>query len=162
MNGSDEEIPDEEDAAEFYRAQRIHVDALLDISEEAFLKEVEPYEYHCYPGWEEAVCGWDRVAPISGILLPQKRDKKPKQRKETDNPAPLHIVEPTTSCGDTLASGGEHCSRPQTSLPSLLPVIPILHTFGQFLVPICWLAAPDAFGSALLVSFSLQQSSRSP
>ncbi|XP_061882914.1 uncharacterized protein LOC133634023 isoform X1 [Entelurus aequoreus] len=119
MNGSDEEIPDEEDAAEFYRAQRIHVDALLDISEEAFLKEVEPYEYHCYPGWEEAVCGWDRVAPISGILLPQKRDKKPKQRKETDNPAPLHIVEPTTSCGDTLASGGEHCSESHSTPQNL-------------------------------------------
>ncbi|XP_054627579.1 uncharacterized protein LOC129178915 isoform X2 [Dunckerocampus dactyliophorus] len=115
MNGSDEEIPFEDDAVEdqLYKAQRLHVDALLDISEEAFLKEVEPYEYHCYPGWEEAVRGWDRVAPVSGILLPQK-DKKPKQRKETtDNPNPSQ-VEPTTSYTDTLASGGEHCTESQS------------------------------------------------
>lgn len=30
-------------------------DALLDISIEAFLKELEPHKYHCYSGWEEAV-----------------------------------------------------------------------------------------------------------
>lgn len=35
--------------------ERSSVEALLDISEENFLKELEPYEYHCYSGWEEAV-----------------------------------------------------------------------------------------------------------
>nr|XP_057944528.1 uncharacterized protein si:ch73-103b9.2 [Doryrhamphus excisus]XP_057944529.1 uncharacterized protein si:ch73-103b9.2 [Doryrhamphus excisus] len=126
MHGSDEEILDEKEAAEeqLYKAQRFHVDALLDISEEAFMKEVEPYEYHCYPGWEEAVRGWDRVAPVSGILLPQKKDKKPKQRKETsDNPAPSH-VEATTSCADALASGGEHCIEFQSTTHNLKKSMP--------------------------------------
>lgn len=35
--------------------QRKHVDALLDISEEMFLRDQEPYEYHCYSAWEDAV-----------------------------------------------------------------------------------------------------------
>lgn len=32
--------------------ERRHVDALLDVSEEL---ELEPHDYHCYSGWEEAV-----------------------------------------------------------------------------------------------------------
>lgn len=32
-----------------------HVYSLLDISEEYFLKEQEPYEFLCFSGWEEAV-----------------------------------------------------------------------------------------------------------
>lgn len=57
MSGSDEELPVQEDETgkQLYKTERAHVDALLDISEEDFLKELEPYEYHCYPGWEEAV-----------------------------------------------------------------------------------------------------------
>ncbi|XP_061522033.1 uncharacterized protein LOC133396320 [Phycodurus eques] len=116
MNGSDEGTPDQEDAAEeqLYKAQRIHVDALLDMSEEAFLEDLEPHEYHCYCGWEEAVRGWDRVAPVSGILLPQKRDKKPKPHKEsTDKPASSH-ADPMFY-GDTFAISGEHCSESQSS-----------------------------------------------
>lgn len=34
---------------------RKHVDALLDISEEELLKELEPQEDLCYGGWDEAV-----------------------------------------------------------------------------------------------------------
>lgn len=34
---------------------RRHVDNLLDISEEGFLKDLEPHEHHPYSGWEEAV-----------------------------------------------------------------------------------------------------------
>lgn len=37
---------------------RRQVDALLDISEEDFLKELEPHEYHCYSVWQEAVSEW--------------------------------------------------------------------------------------------------------
>lgn len=32
-----------------------HVDVLLDVSEEDFINDLEPHEYHCYHGWEEAV-----------------------------------------------------------------------------------------------------------
>lgn len=40
----------------YYRTtERRHVDVLLDLSEEDFLMELEPHEYHCYSGWEEAV-----------------------------------------------------------------------------------------------------------
>lgn len=34
---------------------RRHVDNLLDISEEGFLKDLEPHEHHPCSGWEEAV-----------------------------------------------------------------------------------------------------------
>lgn len=57
VNGSDK-LPTHEDAVgeqPYQTPDRRHVDALLDISEEDFLKELEPYEYHCYSGWEEAV-----------------------------------------------------------------------------------------------------------
>lgn len=58
MNGSDRESSTQEDTAGEQRdrtADRRHVEALLDISEEDFLKELEPYEDHCYSGWDEAV-----------------------------------------------------------------------------------------------------------
>lgn len=54
VNGSDTE--DAAGAPLSCRApERTHVDALLDISEEEFLKELEPHQYHCYSGLEEAV-----------------------------------------------------------------------------------------------------------
>ncbi|KAM7406215.1 hypothetical protein PAMP_000605 [Pampus punctatissimus] len=99
VNGSDEELPAQE------TPERTHADVLLDISEEDFLKELEPHEYHCYSGWEEAVCGWARVAPLSCILLPQKRDWKPKY-KEPDNPTPLS-VDPTMCNVDSSVSNAE-------------------------------------------------------
>ncbi|XP_077376196.1 uncharacterized protein C16orf46 homolog isoform X2 [Festucalex cinctus] len=115
MDGSDGATPEQEDAVDeqLYKAQRMHVDVLLEMSEEAFLKELEPHEYHCYCGWEEAVRGWDRVAPVSCILLPQKRDKKPKPRKETDIPPSSHAE--TAYHADTLAMSGEQCSESQSS-----------------------------------------------
>lgn len=55
----DQEPPAQEDSAgeqSHHRTPgRRHVDVLLDISEEDSLKELEPHEYHCYSGWEEAV-----------------------------------------------------------------------------------------------------------
>ncbi|KAM8894658.1 uncharacterized protein C16orf46 homolog isoform 2-T2 [Spinachia spinachia] len=72
--------------------ERRHVDILLDISEEDFIKEMEPHEYHCYSGLEEAVRGWARAAPLSCILLTQKSCKKTKQ---ADNPMPS-CADPTT------------------------------------------------------------------
>lgn len=52
-SGSDEP-PSCEDAG-WETPDRRHVDALLDISDEDFLKDLEPFEYHCYPAREEAV-----------------------------------------------------------------------------------------------------------
>lgn len=48
----------QEEPAEEHPVQtpdRRHVDDLLDISEEGFLKELEPHENHSYSGWDEAV-----------------------------------------------------------------------------------------------------------
>nr|XP_020464431.1 uncharacterized protein LOC109965044 [Monopterus albus] len=94
--GSDMELPAQGDVfgeQPYETLERRHVDALLDISEEDLLKEQEPYEYHCYSGREEAVRGWARVAPLSCILLTQKRYRKAKH-KEADNMAPLPVDPP--------------------------------------------------------------------
>ncbi|XP_018523496.1 uncharacterized protein si:ch73-103b9.2 [Lates calcarifer] len=106
---SDKELPAQEDTVgerPHKAPERRHVDVLLDISEEDFLKELEPYEYHCYSGLEEAVRGWARVAPLSCILVTQKRFKKPKH-KEADTPTPLS-VEPALANADSSASTAEH------------------------------------------------------
>lgn len=69
---SDKEPPAQEDAAgeqPYKTAERRHVDALLDISEEDVLKDLEPYEYHCYSGWEEAVSEWIHFL-LQTFLLP--------------------------------------------------------------------------------------------
>lgn len=50
---STEEGPAEEQLLQ--TPDRRHVDNLLDISEEGFLKDLEPHEHHPYSGWEEAV-----------------------------------------------------------------------------------------------------------
>lgn len=58
VNGSVPELSAQGDAAEdqpYQTPDRRHVDALLAFSEEDFLKELEPFEYHCYSGLEEAV-----------------------------------------------------------------------------------------------------------
>lgn len=72
VKGSDMELPAQEDAVleQPYRtADRTHVDALLDISEEVFLNEKEPHEFHCYSGLEESVSesmpsAFKTVAPV--------------------------------------------------------------------------------------------------
>ncbi|XP_034724637.1 uncharacterized protein si:ch73-103b9.2 isoform X2 [Etheostoma cragini] len=114
VNETDSSLPTQEDAVGDQTKERRHVESLLDISEEDFLKEQEPYEYHCYSGWEEAVHGWARVAPLSCILLTQKRDRKP-MHKEADNPSPL-CGDPTNLDGNSSASIGQHCCE------SLVPV----------------------------------------
>lgn len=59
VQGTQEELPAEEspgrEQPDRTPAHRRHVQAFLDISEEEFLEELEPYDYHCYPGLEEAV-----------------------------------------------------------------------------------------------------------
>lgn len=50
---STQEEPAEEHLVQ--TADRRHVDDLLDISEEDFLKELEPHENRSYCGWDEAV-----------------------------------------------------------------------------------------------------------
>ncbi|XP_069030392.1 uncharacterized protein C16orf46 homolog [Embiotoca jacksoni] len=108
VNGADQKVStqDDSDREQPYNIPgRGHVDALLDISEENFLKEEDPYEYHCYSAWEETVRGWSHVAPLSCILLTQKGYQKPK-RKEAENPPPLS-AEPTPSNADSSFSFAE-------------------------------------------------------
>lgn len=72
VNGSATEPPTQEDAvgAQLYKTpERRHVDTLLDISEQDFLTELEPYEYHCYSGWEEAVSEFT-ISLLQTVLLP--------------------------------------------------------------------------------------------
>ncbi|XP_067447155.1 uncharacterized protein si:ch73-103b9.2 [Thunnus thynnus] len=127
VNGSDKE--DATGEQPYKTAERTHVDALLDISEENFLTELEPHEYHCYSGWEEAVRGWARVAPLSCIFLPQKRDWKPKS-KEPDNLTPLS-VDPTIRNVDSSAGNAEPRSELQVGPPnSLKKSIPLNQQTG--------------------------------
>lgn len=53
----------------------------------------------------QQVRGWDRVAPLSCIFLPQKKDWKPKN-KESDNPTPS-AVDPANRNVDSSASNAE-------------------------------------------------------
>ncbi|XP_035008462.2 uncharacterized protein LOC118105111 [Hippoglossus stenolepis] len=118
--GSDEEPSPQEDEEEeqLYRTpegrrSKRPADILLDLSEEADLKELEPYQYHLYSGVEEAVCGWDRVAPLSCILLTQKKDRKwTTEPKEADKPT--ISADPTPVTAESSASIAEQrCeSRP--------------------------------------------------
>lgn len=64
-DGADRELvtPGDADGEQTLNSpERRHVDALLDISEEDMFKELEPHEYHCYSGWEEAVSEW--ISPL--------------------------------------------------------------------------------------------------
>ncbi|XP_059213078.1 uncharacterized protein LOC131991624 [Centropristis striata] len=125
VNGSDKELPAQEEAVSEQTPERRHADALLDISEEDLMQELEPHEYHCYSGWEEAVHGWARVAPLSCILLTQKRYKKPKH-KETDNLTALS-VDPTISDADSSASTSEHCCESRVGLNNSLKTSMLLN-----------------------------------
>ncbi|KAG7479556.1 hypothetical protein JOB18_028317 [Solea senegalensis] len=87
-------------------------EVLLDISEEAFLKELEPYEYHGYSGIGEAVCGWARAAPLSCILLTRRENVQPKTEAAA-NPVPLS-VDPALLNKEGPAGVTEPCSDPQT------------------------------------------------
>ncbi|XP_060923620.1 uncharacterized protein LOC132998138 [Limanda limanda] len=111
--GSDEEPSPQEDEEdeedeELYQTpergtSKRPADILLDLSEEADVKELEPYQYHLYSGVEEAVCGWDRVAPLSCILLTQKKDRKP-EKKDADKPTISEDLTPVTSEGSRSIS----------------------------------------------------------
>ncbi|XP_029311819.1 uncharacterized protein LOC115024428 [Cottoperca gobio] len=106
VNGSDEELPTWGETVGEQTPERRHADALLAFSEEASMKEREPFEYHCYSGWEEAVRGWARVAPMSCILLNDKKYRKPKH-KEADNPTLLY-AERAIPVADISANIAEH------------------------------------------------------
>ncbi|XP_041644397.1 uncharacterized protein si:ch73-103b9.2 [Cheilinus undulatus] len=112
-NGEENEFPKEEDSEEelafCQTAERRHVDALLDISEELLLKELEPFEIHSYNGWDEAVRGWARVDPLSCIRLTPKMHKKSKH-KEAATPTPSSVnltTPPNTANSSTTAK--HHC-----------------------------------------------------
>ncbi|XP_040896790.1 uncharacterized protein si:ch73-103b9.2 [Toxotes jaculatrix] len=139
--GSDKELPAQEEKDK--SSERRLVDVLLDISEEDFLKELEPYEYHCYSGLEEAVRGWARVAPLSCILVTQKRYKKPKH-KEADNLAPLS-VDPTVPNADSSASIAEHrCESHTGPNYNLKKSMPLKQQVGSWSNPAVAALQPDA------------------
>ncbi|KAM4593537.1 uncharacterized protein PAE49_008184 [Odontesthes bonariensis] len=107
VNGEGEELWAKADMVSqpLRRPERRHVDALLDISEENSMREREPYEYVSYSRREDAVCGWARAAPLSGILMIQKNHRKPKQKK-ADNLTPLS-VNPLPAGANSSASFSE-------------------------------------------------------
>eukprot|EP00066_Takifugu_rubripes_P019403 XP_011608669.1 PREDICTED: uncharacterized protein LOC105417305 [Takifugu rubripes] len=104
-----EELPAAEEAAEqlYESPGRRHVDALLDISEEELLRDLEParvlvniptsiYEDPPLPPFTFAgdfpllsrqVRGWARAAPLSCVLVTQNC-KKPKQKECAEPPLP--------------------------------------------------------------------------
>ncbi|KAL3065370.1 hypothetical protein OYC64_015526 [Pagothenia borchgrevinki] len=108
VNGSYKELSTQGEAVGEQTPERRHVDALLDLSEEVFMNELEPHEYHCYPGWEEAVHGWARVAPLSCILLNQKIYKKPKP-KETETLTPLYVDPTIPKAASSASIAEQHC-----------------------------------------------------
>lgn len=69
----------------------------------------------------QQVRGWERVAPLSCILLPQKKDWKPKN-KEPDNPTPS-AADPTIRNVDSSGSNAEsRCDpRPHNSSKKFMP-----------------------------------------
>ncbi|XP_041840339.1 uncharacterized protein LOC121639239 [Melanotaenia boesemani] len=107
----DWELSAQEEAfgAQLYKTpERRHVDDLLDVSEETFVKELEPYEYHCYSQWEDAVWGWAKVAPLSCILMSQNIHRKPK-RKEANNLTPLSVNPTPSNAGSSARIAEQHC-----------------------------------------------------
>ncbi|XP_034385191.1 uncharacterized protein si:ch73-103b9.2 [Cyclopterus lumpus] len=116
VDGSEEQLPTQEEAVWEQTPERRHVDVLLDLSEEDFMKELEPHKYHCYSGWEEAVHGWARVSPLSCILLTQKGDKK---SKPADNPTALP-ADPTLPDANGSTSMAEHRCESRVGLQNNL------------------------------------------
>ncbi|XP_076014926.1 uncharacterized protein LOC143007461 [Genypterus blacodes] len=73
-DGSDQELSD--------AASRDYLDSLLDISEESFWTH-QDYEDHWCSGWDEAVRGWSRAAPMAGAYLPQKKEHEAKKLRRS-------------------------------------------------------------------------------
>ncbi|CAG5854850.1 unnamed protein product [Menidia menidia] len=110
METQQEEEPSEEAVSpQLLRApERRHVDDLLDISEEDFIRELEPCAYVCYSGVEEAVSGWARAAPLSCILMTQSPQRKPKQR-EADSLTPLSVNPSAAGAHSSAGPTEQHC-----------------------------------------------------
>ncbi|XP_069379130.1 uncharacterized protein [Paralichthys olivaceus] len=101
---SAQEEEEEDEDEQIYRTpertrSRRPADILLDLSEEAYLKELEP---HLFSGVEETICGWERVAPLSCILLTQNKPSEP-QQKTADNSTTIS-ADPTPDTADSSAS----------------------------------------------------------
>ncbi|KAM4743957.1 uncharacterized protein C16orf46 homolog isoform 1-T2 [Anableps anableps] len=87
--------------------ERKYIDALLDISEESFMRDLEPYECHWYSGWEHAVQGWARVSPMSCIMINQKSPDKAKH-KEDENPTALGLKQTPSKPGSPASPVERH------------------------------------------------------
>ncbi|XP_055010283.1 uncharacterized protein si:ch73-103b9.2 [Boleophthalmus pectinirostris] len=111
---------------------RGHVNVLLVLSEEEFMKDLHPYKYQCNQGWEEAVGGWARVAPLAPLLLVEKTDNKANHKDvehdcstsvETDNLAeqPSETqLRPPTRLRSTISSQNS-CACTKHNAPNQTP-----------------------------------------
>ncbi|XP_043993268.1 uncharacterized protein LOC122842980 isoform X1 [Gambusia affinis] len=95
--------------------ERTHIDALLDISEQSFMSDLEPYEWHCYPGWEHAVHGWDRVSPLCCVMMSQKDIAK---QKEAESSATSGFNRMSPKVGSTSSLMEQHC-KPNAGQPNV-------------------------------------------
>ncbi|KAK7913026.1 hypothetical protein WMY93_013237 [Mugilogobius chulae] len=130
--------------------ERRHVNILLDLSEEEITKDLHPYEYRCNQGWEEAVCGWERVAPLTTLLLAEKTDNKPKH-KETERDSSTSLEpdsdltsetqmrpptgsRPSQSSQNTWAINKHNESNPTPEIPEIPPVEGISRTTANLVM----------------------------
>ncbi|XP_023187937.1 uncharacterized protein C16orf46 homolog [Xiphophorus maculatus] len=106
--------------------ERTHIDALLDISEQSFMRDLEPHKWHCYPGWEHAVHGWDRVSPLCCIMMSQKDMAKPKEAESLTtsgfNRTPCRV-------GSTASLMEQHC-KPNPGQPNVKDAASLSHQLG--------------------------------
>ncbi|KAF7661259.1 hypothetical protein LDENG_00265310 [Lucifuga dentata] len=128
-DGSNKELPAVEDA----ECQQPHIttagkylDSLLDINDETFWTDQESYEYRSYSGWEEAVRGWGRVAPMAGIYVPQEKNNEPKKQKKSSYSKP-HSQDHLTvgSLPKAARCAVYHCEQyvdPKNSLMKTMPL----------------------------------------
>ncbi|XP_007549988.1 uncharacterized protein LOC103136607 isoform X1 [Poecilia formosa] len=108
--------------------ERKHIDALLDISEQSFMRDLEPHEWHCYPGWEHAVHGWDRVSPLCCVMMNQKGQDMAKQ-KEAESPATSGTNRTPPKVGSTASLMEQHC-KPNTGQPNVKEAASPNHQLG--------------------------------
>ncbi|XP_054892478.1 uncharacterized protein C16orf46 homolog isoform X2 [Poeciliopsis prolifica] len=107
--------------------ERKHVDALLDISEQSFMRDLEPHEWHCYPGWEHAVHGWGRVSPLCCVMMSQKETAK---HKESESLATSGFNRTPPKVGSTASLMEQHC-KPNAGQPNVKEAASLSHQPGS-------------------------------
>ncbi|CAN9500927.1 unnamed protein product [Ophioblennius macclurei] len=141
VSKEEEDPPAGEESVEQQRnktAERFLVDVLIDISEENLYEDQEPHEYHLYSSWEDSVCGWARVAPLSGILVTVRKCSKPKNKKAND---------PTLLPADPIhCDTGSPASEPHVNVHRLIKSSPLnqqKESWGQTDTSVLQMEAPE-------------------